>query len=426
MANCIYSQGDAKKPLSDAEKIVGLSQCWSEAKYNYVYFDKLTLDWDSLYKETIPVVLATKNDFDYFRELQRFIALLKDGHSGVSWPSELWSNWATIPVSTKLIDGKVIVNGVFNDTLKQAGIKKGIELIKIKGIDVHEYVSIYIKPYIHSSTEQWLNLKAYGRECTRGKKSESVNLTFKDNKGKIFEYTISYSMSEEENQKNNSLFDFKVIENNIGLLKVSAFWGDKYVQQFDSVYNLIKDIDGLIIDIRGNGGGNSNYSAYILSHLTNKSFTMSDWSSPMYIPAHASWNYPKEWYTQKSYRMNPVKNKTIFEKPVVLLINESTFSAAEDFCVGFRNMKRGLIVGSPTGGSTGNPIPIELPGDGWLQICTKKDTYPDGTEFVGIGILPDIEVKETVSSYLSIGPDSDRSLTKEKAIEILKQNIQKK
>ncbi len=425
IASYTYSQETVKKPLTDAEKIVGLSKCWSEAKYNYAYFDKLTLDWDSLYKATIPIVLATQNDFDYFRELQKFMATLKDGHTKVLWSGKLWDNWATIPVTTRLIDGKVLVTNVYNDTLEQAGIKRGIELIRINGEDVHAYVSKYIKPYIGSSTEQWLNLLAYGRESTRGKESESINLTFKDVKGKIFEQTISHSMHEEQ-KLNNPLFDFKVLDNNIGFLKITSFWGDKYVQQFDSVYNLMKDIDGLILDIRENAGGNSNYSAYILSHFTNKNFKMSDWSSPMYIPAHASWNFSKEWYSRKSSSYSPVRNKTIFEKPIVLLINEATFSAAEDFCVGFRTMNRGLIIGSPSGGSTGNPIGFDLPGEGWVQICSKKDTYPDGTEFVGVGIIPDMEVKETVSSFLSIRPDSDHSLAKEKAIQVLKNSIQKK
>ena len=87
----------------------------------------------------------------------------------------------------------------------------------------------------------------------------------------------------------------------------------------------------------------------------------------------------------------------------------------------FRNMKRGTIIGTPSGGSTGNPIGFGLPGEGWVLICTKKDTYPDGTEFVGVGILPDVEVRETVLSFLSKAETCiDNSNATRKAIEILK------
>jgi C-terminal processing protease CtpA/Prc len=383
----------------------------------------LYFDWDSLYKATIPIILATKSDFEYFRELQRFTASLKDGHTRVSWPMELWKNWSTIPILTKLVEGKMIVTSVLNETLEQIGIKQGLEIVKINGVDVHEYVTTKIKPYIESSTEQWLNREAYGRDATRGKKSEEIRLTFKDDKNRFFEHSISNSMLDEKHYGSMSLFDFKIIDDNIGLLKISSFWDNNYFEQFDSIYEKLTGIDALIIDIRENLGGNSNNSAYILSHLTSEKFKMSDWSSPLYIPAHASWDYSKEWYSRKSYDYYPVQDKTIFSKPVVLLINEGTFSAAEDFCVGFRNMGRGLIIGTPSAGSTGNSIRFDLPRGGKLQICTKKDTYPDGTEFVGVGIIPDIEVNETVSSYLSLQSDVEKSLTTTKAVETLKNLI---
>ncbi|MCL2098522.1 MAG: S41 family peptidase [Bacteroidales bacterium] len=416
------SQGNT---LSDAEKIVGLSKCWSEAKYNFVYFDRLTFNWDSLYQATIPVVLATKNDFEYYRELQRFVATLQDGHTRVSWNRrDLWDNWVTIPVITRLIDGKMIVTEVLNNELGQLqGIKRGLEIIKINGVDVHEYVSTNIKPFVFSSTEQWTNLMAYGREATRGKRSESIRLTFNDGNNQVFESTISHSMSEND-LRPMPLFDFSVMEDNIGMLRIDDFWRDNFTAHFDSIYTKILATDALIIDIRGNGGGNSNNSEYILSHLTNESFNMSAWSSPRYVPAFASWNRPKEWHIGEPWIGQPVKNKSFYNKPVVVLIDESTFSAAEDFCVGFRNMKRGNIIGTPSGGSTGNPIGFGLPGDGWVLLCTKKDTYPDGTEFVGVGILPDIEVRETVSSFLSKAETGiDNSNATRKAKEVLKSSM---
>jgi C-terminal processing protease CtpA/Prc len=41
-----------------------------------------------------------------------------------------------------------------------------------------------------------------------------------------------------------------------------------------------------------------------------------------------------------------------------------------------------------------------LPGGGSARICIKMDTYPDGREFVGYGIQPDIRVVPTVKDYL--------------------------
>ncbi len=41
-----------------------------------------------------------------------------------------------------------------------------------------------------------------------------------------------------------------------------------------------------------------------------------------------------------------------------------------------------------------------MPGGGFARVCTKKDTYANGKEFVGVGILPDLEVKKSLIDYL--------------------------
>jgi hypothetical protein len=79
-------------------------------------------------------------------------------------------------------------------------------------------------------------------------------------------------------------------------------------------------------------------------------------------------------------------------KPVVVLASAATFSAAEDFLVAWKNSGRGKIIGEPSGGSTGQPLSFTLPGGGTARVCTKKDGFPDGAEWVGKGIDPDILV----------------------------------
>jgi len=62
-------------------------------------------------------------------------------------------------------------------------------------------------------------------------------------------------------------------------------------------------------------------------------------------------------------------------------------------------MKRGRIVGEPTGGSTGQPLSIALPGGGSFRICTKHDRYPDGKEFVGVGVQPQVVVHPSIEDF---------------------------
>ena len=91
-----------------------------------------------------------------------------------------------------------------------------------------------------------------------------------------------------------------------------------------------------------------------------------------------------------------VFDPAIRHKPVVVLTSPATFSAAEDFAVAFDVMDRGLFIGEPTGGSTGQPLFFRLPGGGSARVTSKRDSYPSGKEFVGVGIQPDKLVEPTI------------------------------
>ena len=55
---------------------------------------------------------------------------------------------------------------------------------------------------------------------------------------------------------------------------------------------------------------------------------------------------------------------------------------------------------------------------GGARICTKRDTYPDGREFVGIGVIPDIEIEPTRQDIAE-----GRDVVLEKALEVLNSMI---
>ncbi len=68
--------------ISDDEKIAGLSEFWSEVKYNFANLDLVPgLDWDALYLAYLPRVKQTKSTREYYSVLQEMCARLKDGHN---------------------------------------------------------------------------------------------------------------------------------------------------------------------------------------------------------------------------------------------------------------------------------------------------------------------------------------------------------
>lgn len=101
--------------------------------------------------------------------------------------------------------------------------------------------------------------------------------------------------------------------------------------------------------------------------------------------------------------------------PIAVLTSRQTGSAAEDFLVALDGDPRFTIVGEPTNGSTGQPIFLQVAGGLTVWICTKRDTYPDGREFVGVGVQPHVRALDTVESLRA-----GRDVVLEAAVEVLR------
>lgn len=396
----VYSQEENN--LSTNEKLYGLSMLWKESSYNFAFFKQVpNLNWDSCFQSYIPLVEDTKSDWEYYLVLQRYFALLKDGHTKVLPPATLRNKYyasAITQIKTQLIQDKVIIIEVLSDSLKFLGIQKGMEILSVDNVEVHRYAEKFVYPYMTASTPQDLSYQTYGLFLLNGSIDTPVVVETKDFNGKIVKFKIARKpwLREEDPFKGDPMI-YKILTNNIAYLKINMFTGDAFTKTFDSIYTNILKSDGLIIDVRNNFGGTSTNALYVLRHFTSDKFKGVSWTSPAHIAAYKSWGKKSEWYEQKGNDVSPFTDKQIFTKPINVIVDESTFSGAEDFCANFVTMKRGKLIGRRTAGSTGNPLIVKLPGGGFAKICTKKDAFPDGKEFVGYGITPDIEVDVTIA-----------------------------
>ena len=377
--------------------LYGLGKLWSGVRQNFVFMDKVRTNWDSLYVSLMPRITAAKDDREAVKILQEMAACLHDGHTyvyGSNMPT------STAPMQTKRIGGRVYVSAVLSSKLKERGVRRGLELTAINGMPVDEYVKKFKLPYVSSSTPQWTDYTCYDGFALAQFESSRINFTLKDGDRS---FDVGYTANEapwDLNTGDNSPLSFSVLDDNIGYLRISSFGLSEVTARFDSIYPALLNTRALIIDIRGNGGGNSGFSDRIMRHFATDTLKSSSWQSPMYVPALVSWGYPAQWYRVASNKMAPVNDKQVYSHPVVLLVDDGTFSAAEDFCSLFRSIKRGKLIGTPTGGSTGNGVRLELiPGVAFANICSKHDTPANGIEFVGHGFTPDILAEETYQSF---------------------------
>jgi carboxyl-terminal processing protease len=406
-----------RENISDEEKIAGLSKFWSEIKYNFANFDLIPdVNWDALYLEYIPKARNTKTTLEYYRVLQELCARLRDGHTNVYMPEQLWAETAARPlIRTGLIEDKVLIVGVYSDELKQNGITTGQEIVEINGVPVKKYAAEKIEPYQSASTPQDLQVRVFDYALLNGSIKEPIELTLRDAKGNSFKKTLPRLKPEERRAKiPRTAFEYKLLSGNVAYVALNAFDDVTAAEMFEAKYDEISKADAIIFDVRNNGGGSSGVGYRVLAHLTDKPFKGSSWYTRQYRPTFRAWERTQETYGREAGDIAP-NGKRLYRKPVIVLTSPRTYSAAEDFAVAFISMKRGIIMGEPTGGSTGQPLFFELPGGGSARVCTKRDRFADGADFVGKGIQPDKLVSPTIADFRA-----GRDTTLEAALDVLK------
>ena len=420
---------DSPSELTASAKVYGLSKIWEEAAYNFAYFDQVPdLNWDSTYQAFVPEVLATESVFDYYRALQRFAALLQDGHTYVSLPSGMTAQYLTYPwILTRGVQGRVLVDNVGRSL--QDDVPVGSEVTAVNGIPAREFTRQHHYPYVGASTEHWRWNRAF-EQVLRGPVDEPVHLAYVTPEGEHRERTFARDRRTRDDQwirptrSTRARFEFRWLENDVAYVAVNTFNDTNVVADFQTALPDLYDARALIMDIRRNGGGNSNNGYRIAAYLTDDTLQTSRWSSRQHVAVYKEWgrwneNYAEyadmeAWLDGGTHGGVPPANAERLIVPTAVLQGHDTFSAAEDFLVAVDAIPHVTTVGQATGGSTGQPLRVDLPGGGRAAICAKRDTFVDGREFVGSGVRPDVQIELTVEDV-----QQGRDPVLEAAVELL-------
>jgi carboxyl-terminal processing protease len=201
----------------------------------------------------------------------------------------------------------------------------------------------------------------------------------------------------------------------IGYLYIGTFVGEgDGLSLADSRYLLIddilsrwKDMKGIIIDVRWNGGGNSVNAENVAGRFADASRVYAYYSQKVGPGRNAF----SAW---KGRSIEP-RGSYQFQKAVVVLTSRATSSAAEMFVLAMQVLPNVTVVGDTTGGGVGNAIFRELP-NGWsYRLSTEMEADAQGRIIEGVGVYPDIMVRTTVADSAN---GIDRMM--ETAIEIIK------
>jgi len=174
---------------------------------------------------------------------------------------------------------------------------------------------------------------------------------------------------------------------------------------------LLKNLEGtkgLIIDLRNNDGGEDEGSRTLASFFADKK-THFMTSRYKIGPGPDDFEKPRKWYVE------PVA-KGRYSKPVVLLTNRYSISAAETFSLAMKSLPNVLQVGDTTCGAFSDAVSRELPNRWGFTISVGDYRNAQDVSFEGIGLAPDEYV---VNTEEDLADGKDKML--EKAVQLLQQ-----
>lgn len=192
-------------------------------------------------------------------------------------------------------------------------------------------------------------------------------------------------------------FKHQVISNGrIGYVRFASFSTEVTESEIYFIINKYKNLDGIIFDVRSNGGG-------YVSNVFTICRAFADERRHVYTsfiktgPGHEEFSEPNKVYLDPSL-------KEPFTKPVCILTNRGCYSATSFFVLAMKAFPNVTTVGDTTGGGLGAPTGGELP-NGWsFRFSCTKTLSPSGINFED-GMPPD-RVKILRASDISKGIDT--------------------
>lgn len=185
---------------------------------------------------------------------------------------------------------------------------------------------------------------------------------------------------------NSSGLTFQILENNIGYIYCSSFSNGIGDGNLDQTLYELRLCDGLIVDVRNNGGGNLTTAQKLAARFTNEK-TLVGYMCHKTGPGHNDFSTPKEVYIEPSDGIR-------WQKKVAVLTNRRSYSATNDFVNSMKQFPNVTIIGDKTGGGSGLPFSSEIP-NGWSIRFSASPMFDPQMNQLEFGIDPDVKVDMT-------------------------------
>ncbi|NLF14062.1 MAG: hypothetical protein GX597_19955 [Anaerolineaceae bacterium] len=392
-------------PLSQ-DRLANFDRLWRAMDTQYPYFQQKGIQWEELAARYRPQIAEASSDQEYYLLIENMLAELNDGHTGLS-PSLAFQAGCTF-AWTREMDGQAVVTVARGSGL-QAGLEVGSVILSVDGLHVEQALDS-VAPSLRVGSSPWKRRSIAFHNLLNTPFGSQREITFQTPAGE--ERTATLACSEQVARAEAESGDVwgmllptyerqivsRRLPSGLGYIRIPTF-GTDLVADFDAALDELLDAPGLVLDLRGNGGGNSAYADQMAGRFLSEPF--------VYGHDHFRGRLPQRgWRASIPFKVEP--RMRLYEGPVVIIVETQTMSSAEQFLASLVDSGRVETVGRRTAGASGNPIVFRLPGARNVRFSSADFRRNDGTPIEGVGIAPDVQVDWTVGDMRQ-GRDPDLS-----------------
>ena len=181
-------------------------------------------------------------------------------------------------------------------------------------------------------------------------------------------------------RRHHGLAEMRILPGNLRYLRITRFdWvADETGSAYDAAMRFLKDGDAWIVDLRGNGGGTSAAAHYFVSHFLAAS--VHDYTA-------LAGDAPPE----RSLALDHLPAGRLIGKPLFVLVDGETASAAEAVAYDLQQFRLATIVGAKTVGAANNNRLLPIAPCFILSVSYGRPVHVvSQTNWEGVGVEPDV------------------------------------
>ncbi len=333
------------------------------------------LDWEATRVAFRPVAAEAKSTQDFYELLRRMIAPLKDPHTRVFSPEEKFDWWnpkfVTIGVTVREVEGNpTVVHVEPKSAANAAGLHVGDVVIAVDNVNAAEIIARRAR---HADISAGARLRLV-RGLFDGNAGTHLTITWKRKDGRIKAATLERYWSQRALGFRSSKQDGIVV------ITLDAFTQTIASDFLRQLPDMVEGTRGIILDLRGNGGGDAEAMANVASAFLDTGINLGKF-------ADRSGSGFELITTPRLLQLSlPTTSRKL---QMVVLTSENTSSAAEILASTLQQQRRARVIGTMTCGCV---LAIRnrhtLPDGGVLDVSEFDYKTAEGIRLEGVGITP--------------------------------------